>query len=138
MIENPAEVFLHLPKVFLRVDAYGVLRGLDYGDGDAVFEEAQLLELLGEFELGGRQSVELLERVGGIGVKTEVLVVAGPARPIPVMRDWGARKIEGAAAQIRNHLNVVRIPRAVAPDCNLERRNLSLDVRFRRPKRAEQ
>ena len=57
MIYNPAEVFLHLPKVFLGIDAYGVLRGLNYGDGDAVFEEAQLLEFLGQFELGGRQPV---------------------------------------------------------------------------------
>ena len=89
-----------------------------------------MLELLGELELGGRQPVELLEGVGGVGVNAQVLVVAGPARSIALMRDWGAGKIEGAAAEVRDDFDVVRIACVVAPDCDLERRDLSLKVRL--------
>jgi hypothetical protein len=83
-------------EVFFGVDADGVeVGGLDV-DGDAVFEEAELLEAFGVFERAVRQGGEALEGGFAIGVETDVLPVLR-CGAVAVVWDGGAREVEGVA-----------------------------------------
>ncbi len=83
-------------EVFFGVDADGVeVGGLDV-DGDAVFEEAELLEALGVFEGAGGQGGEALEGGFAIGVEADVLPVLWCGL-VAVVGDGGAGEVEGAA-----------------------------------------
>src|SRR5947199_5575027 len=79
-----------------------------------------------------------LKRVSGVGVQTEMLVIADRPRLVAVIRDGGAREIEGAAAQVRHHLNAIGISRFLGADRNFERRNLDFRRAALCAKRLEQ
>src|SRR5213079_3474349 len=50
-LRPPAEILLNFPEVLLGIDTDRVFGSFGHGNGDAVFEEPQLLELLGQLEL---------------------------------------------------------------------------------------
>src|SRR5271155_2537346 len=54
-------------EVFFGVDTDGVVWGFSNVDADVVFEQAKLLEALGEFEGRGSESGETLESGAAIG-----------------------------------------------------------------------
>jgi hypothetical protein len=84
-------------QVFFGVYADGVAGGLAYVDGDAVFEQAQLLEALDLLERRGGEGGELLEHGFAVGVEAEVLAVAFETDLVAIKRDGGAGEVEGSA-----------------------------------------
>jgi len=82
-------------EVFFGIDADGVVRGGGDVDGDAVFEEAQLFEALGELERAGWERVEAAQGVGAVGVEAEMLP-DGDAGVVAVVRDGRAGEVERA------------------------------------------
>ena len=95
---------LHRAEIVLGVHAHGGLVGLDHADGDAVLEQAQLLELLGALEGGGRQRVEALQRGAPIRVHAGVLPVDDVAAVVAVAGDRQAREVERVAAHVGDDL----------------------------------
>ncbi len=59
--------------VFFGVNADGVVLGFGDVDGDAVFEEAELFEALGELERAGGEGVEAVESGSTVRIEAEVL-----------------------------------------------------------------
>ncbi len=83
-------------EVFFGVNADGVEVGGFDVDGDAVFEEAELLEALGVFEEAVWQGGEALECGFAVGVEADVLPIwRGLA--VAIVWDGGAGEVEGAA-----------------------------------------
>jgi hypothetical protein len=62
-------------EVFFGVDADGVVWGFGDVEGDAVFEQAELLQALGLFERAGSERGEAGQRRLAVGVEAEVLPV---------------------------------------------------------------
>jgi len=95
-------------EVGFSVDANGVVvRGFDV-NVEAVFEEAELFEAFGAFELAGGQGGEAIERGFAIGVQADVLPVSGGCT-VAVERDCGAGEVKGAAVGGGNDFYCVRI-----------------------------
>ncbi len=72
-LQSGFEDLFDLEAVFFGVDADGVVAGFGDVDRYVVFEEAELLEALGELERAGREGVEAVERGGAVCVEAEVL-----------------------------------------------------------------
>jgi len=76
-------------EVFFRIDADGIVLGFGYVDGDAIFEEAELFQSLGEFQGAGAQSVEAIQGFSTISVEAEMLPGRG-ALAVAIVGDGGA------------------------------------------------
>ena len=73
----PVEEGFDAVEVLFGVDADGVVLGGGDVEVEAVFEQAKLLEALGELERAGRELGEAVEGVAAIGVEADVLPVVG-------------------------------------------------------------
>src|SRR5512134_2505490 len=78
---------LHRAEVVLGVHAHGGLVGLGHPDGDAVLEEAELLQALRALERGAWQRVVGVEHGTAIRVETHVLPVGHAPGAVAIERD---------------------------------------------------
>lgn len=102
--ESFAQEGLYSRNVGLGVDAYGVeINGFDV-QGEAVFEQAQLLEAFGLFQRTGFEGSEAQEGRAAVGVEAQVLPVGGftvgevaGEIGVPIVGDGGPAEVERAA-----------------------------------------
>ncbi len=105
------EEFFYAGYVFGDVYAYGVVVDFGYADFPAIFEPAELLELLDFFEFTLGQSWVFQQGIALENIKTEVLPVfdmdflLGVADP----GNRSAGKIEAVAFEVENCLNNIGI-----------------------------
>ena len=93
-------------QVLLGVYADGVVWSFDYVDRDAIFEESQLFQTLGDFKRAGCEFVKVGEGGGAIRVETKMLPDCSTSL-VAVERDGGARKIERTAIACGNDFHYV-------------------------------
>jgi hypothetical protein len=118
-------------EVLFGIDADGVVLGGGDVEGEAVFEEAELLETLGALEGAGRELGEAVEGGAAIGVEADVLPVLGMglvASFVPIVGDGGAREVKGAAVGGGDDLDRVGIGDVLFRAGDLEGRDVDVGV----------
>src|SRR5690606_26326031 len=96
-----------------RVDAGGGVGVVAEGDDDvvAVLEGAELFQLLGLFEGRRRERAVGVEEVAPIDVEADVAEVRHAAGGVAVVRDDGAREVQGAPIGAAHDLHNVGVAR---------------------------
>ena len=85
--------FLHSLNISRHVDAHGVIIRLDNADAKAIFEPAELLQLLDAFEFPRRQCRKLQKGLAAESVKPNMLpMLGGDRRPVSRTHGIGARE----------------------------------------------
>src|ERR1700722_17869414 len=103
--------FLHLFNIRRHIHAHRIVFRFHHSHVKAIFQPAQLLELLDALQFARRQSGKFEQRIAAVAIQTNMFPVTRrhPRTRVPYPRNRRARKIQPVPIEVPYYLHHIRI-----------------------------